>query len=366
MTTAITRVGDIVVPAIFNPYMQVLTEEKTRIIQSGAVVMDGLLSQRLNGGGLTFNTPSFKDLENDADDVMTDDYDDVYGDHTSGSLIVGSPYGGTQANSKPNRIQTLTELAVRLSRHKSWSSVQLASVLAGADPMAAIANLVASYWARRRQAMFVALMTGLFADNDAAPTGTEHVQFDLTFDASINGFQSGSSEFSTANFLRAALTMGDSQSDLGMVLMHSIVFHKAQLNNLIDFVPDSINTNAEDIPFFLGRRVIVDDGMPNTGKIFDTWLFGPGAVRMGVGNNAHPTEVERQPRAGGGAGQDVLHSRVEMCLHPVGYRYNATAASGGPSNAATTNNLAHLDSWLRVYPERKQIKIARLKTQELP
>ena len=361
MAAGVTRLADVIVPEIFDPYMQVLTEEKTRIIQSGAVVVDPALSAKLNGGGLTFKTPSFKDLDNEAEDVMTDNYDDVYG------ASFGTPDGHAQnTNSYPSKIGTLMELSVRLSRHKSWSSVELASVLAGADPMDAVANLTAGYWARRRQAAFVALMTGLFADNAAAPTGTEHVLNDLTYDASTGGFQAGVSEFSAANFLRAALTMGDSQQDLGMVLMHSIVFHKAQLNNLIDFVPDAVNPDAEDIPFFLGRRVIVDDGMPNTGTVFDTWLFGPGAVRMGVGSNEMPVEMERAPRAGKGAGQDILHTRVEWCLHPVGYRYNGTAPSGGPSNAATTNNLAHLDSWLRVYPERKQIKIARLKTQELP
>ena len=364
MTVAVTRLADVIVPEIFDPYQQVLTEEKTRIIQSGAVVMDAALSAKLNGGGLTFKTPSFKDLENDAEDVMTDDYDDVYGHPTFG---VSAPYAGTLGNSYPNKITTLMELSVRLSRHKSWSSVALASVLAGADPMHAIANLTAGYWARRRQAVFIALMIGLFADNAAAPTGADtHLINDLTYDASLGGFAPGVSEFSAANFLRAALTMGDSQQDLGMVLMHSIVFHKAQLNHLIDFVPDAVNEDAEDIPFFLGRRVIVDDGMPNDGKIFDTWLFGPGAVRMGVGTNDMPVELERHARAGNGAGQDVLHTRVEWCLHPVGYRYNGTAPNGGPSNAASTNNLAHLDSWQRVYPERKQIKIARLKTQELP
>jgi hypothetical protein len=163
--------------------------------------------------------------------------------------------------------------------------------------------------------------------------------------------------------------MGDSQDDLGLVLMHAVVYHKAQLNNLIEFVPDSTNMNAVDIPFFLGRRVIVDDGMPvdGTGKIFDTWMFGAGAVRMGVGSPDQATEMERAPRAGKGAGQDILHTRVEWCLHPVGYKYAvASPASGGPSNAATSGNLAHADSWVRVFPERKQIKIARLKTIELP
>ena len=72
----------------------------------------------------------------------------------------------------------------------------------------------------------------------------------------------------------------------------------------------------------------------------------------------------RAPSAGNGSGQDTLFNRVEWCMAPVGYAYVGTAASGGPSNAATTNNLAAATSWRRVFPERKQISIARLVTRE--
>ena len=51
-------------------------------------------------------------------------------------------------------------------------------------------------------------------------------------------------------------------------------------------------------------------------------------------------------------------------MHPAGHAYAGTPANGGPSNAATANNLAAAASWNRVYPERKQIKIARLRTTE--
>jgi hypothetical protein len=362
MATGATRLADVIVPEIFDPYMQNITEEKTAIINSGAVVNDSAISAHLAGGGLTFNTPSWRDLANDDEDIMTDDYDDQYGHPTFG---VSAPYAGTLGNSIPKKTGSLMEVSVRMMRHQSWTSVELAGVLAGSDPQESIAQRVGAYWARRRQAAFVALMKGVFADNAAAPVGSEHVQNDLTFDASGSIFQAGLTDFNAVNFLRACLTMGDSQNDLGMVLMHSIVYHKAQVNNLIDFRPDATNPDAEDVPFFLGRRVIVDDGMPTTdGKVFETWLFGAGAVRFGTGPVSLPSETERHARAGAGAGQDVLHTRVCWCFHPVGHKYNGTAPNGGPSNAATANNLAHADSWQRVFPERKQIKIARLITRE--
>jgi hypothetical protein len=65
------------------------------------------------------------------------------------------------------------------------------------------------------------------------------------------------------------------------------------------------------------------------------------------------------------AGSDILYNRVEWCIHPVGHAYVGTRLKeGGPTNAATSNNLAYSGSWVRVFPERKQIKLARLITRE--
>ncbi|MCH7911061.1 MAG: hypothetical protein IIB38_15790, partial [Candidatus Hydrogenedentes bacterium] len=68
-----TQISDVVVPEIFTPYAQLLTEEKSRIIQSGLAVRSGELDTLLGGGGTTFNVPSFKDLDNDADRISGDD-----------------------------------------------------------------------------------------------------------------------------------------------------------------------------------------------------------------------------------------------------------------------------------------------------
>lgn len=350
MASGITKIADVVVPEVFTPYVQQLTEEKARLVQSGVVTRDPAIDALLAGGGLTFNVPSFRDLDSDDDNVSSDD------DATTSS---------------PNKIQTSQEVAVRLSRNSSWSSMDLTAALAGADPMQAIANRVAFYWERRLQACFVATMQGIFADNDAAPTGSEHVQGDMTNDISGASYTAGVTDFSAEAFLDAAVTMGDSMEDLVAVMVHSVVYNRMQKNNLIDFIPDS--EGRVTIPTFLGRTVIIDDGLPNpagagaaataTG-IYHTWLLGSGAVRWGVGSPLMPTETDREPDAGNGAGQEILYSRIEWAIHPVGNAYVGTAPSGGPSNASTANNLANADSWARVFPERKQIKIARLISRE--
>lgn len=347
-TGPITQVSDVIVPEIFNPYVQQLTEEKSRLIQSGAAVRDPQLDAFLAGGGLTTNMPSMKDLDNEEENISSDQADDSY--------------TGLNNNSTPRKTGTANEVGVRLSRNQSWSSADLTAVLMGNDPMSSIASRVATYWARRQQAAFVATMNGIFADNDAAPAGSEHSIGDLTNDVSGTAYSSGVTDFSAPAFIDAAVTMGDSMGDLSLVAVHSIVYARMQKNNLIDFIPDA--RGEVTIPTFLGRVVIVDDGIPAVNGVYHTWLFGAGAVRVGMGAPKVPTETKRDPDAGNGGGAEILYNRVEWLIHPNGHRYAGTPPNGGPSNAGTTNNLANAASWQRVYSERKQIKVARLITRE--
>lgn len=345
-----TRVSDIIVPEVFTPYTQVLTEEKSRLIQSGLLSRSEALDNLLAGGGITFQVPSFRDLDNDEDRISTDT--SVPFADADASLPAG-----VARPPNPLKIQTQKEIAVRLNRNNSWSTSDLAAILSGSDPMQAIANRVASYWTRRLQAAFIATWNGVIADNALNDSG------DYIHDISGTSFIDGVTNFSAEAFLDAAQTMGDSQEDLVAVAVHSVVYNRMMKNNLIDFIPDS--RGEINIPTFLGREVIVDDGLPRNGSVYDTWLFGRGATQFGVGTPPVATEVERKPGGGNGGGQDVLYSRVMWTIHPTGHAWVGTAGDGGPANTGTPNDdLDEATSWDRVYPERKQIKFARLVTRE--
>ena len=69
MAAGVTRLSDVIVPPIFSPIVQLMTEEKSRLIRSGAVVRDAVLDADLAGSGVTFNEPSYKDLDNDAKNI---------------------------------------------------------------------------------------------------------------------------------------------------------------------------------------------------------------------------------------------------------------------------------------------------------
>ncbi|MBD4207888.1 hypothetical protein GUH47_18215, partial [Xanthomonas citri pv. citri] len=142
-----------------TPYVQLYTEEKSRLVQSGAFTVEQELSSFLDGGGLTVTMPRWKDLDNDPENISTDDEADVF---------KRPGFNDTRTDSVPFKIGTVAEIAVRLSRNNSWASADLTAALAGADPMNAIAARVGDYRVRRLQAAFIAVMTGVFANNATA------------------------------------------------------------------------------------------------------------------------------------------------------------------------------------------------------
>lgn len=342
MAAGVTSLSDLIVPSIFTPYVQNRSKELSALYASGAAVSSDFLNTFLAGPGLTINVPNFKDLDNDAENIADDN---------------------PATLSSPNKIGSLTEIAVRMNRNNSWSNMALNNLLTGADPMAAIGDRVANYWAKREQAAFIAMMTGIFAMNAAAPVnGSTHAQNDMVKDIKGASYVDGTTTINNKAMIDAFLTMGDAMEDLALICMHSIPYSVLQKANLIVFVPDL--AGMPTIPTFLGRRVIVDDGMPASAGVYETWLFGAGAVLIGDVPPPDATEVSRVAAAGNGSGQDILHNRIQRCMHVPGHAYIGTAPAGGPSNLATANNLAAAGSWKRVYPERKQIPIARLITRE--
>src|SRR5262245_7488622 len=130
---AVTRVADVIVPAVFADYVMRETAEKARIFQAGVLGSDPRIAGFLNGGGQTINLPMWNDL--------------------SGASNVGSDDPAVLAS--PVKITAAADVAVRLSRNKGWSAADLVADLAGDDPMKAIGNRVVAYWSREFEDILV-------------------------------------------------------------------------------------------------------------------------------------------------------------------------------------------------------------------
>lgn len=330
-----TRLADILVPSVWVPYFIQRTAELSSLIQSGIVIPDPELDILAAKGGTLINMPFFNDLNGE---------DEVLSDTTPLSV---------------NKITTGKDIARLLMRGKAWGASDLSKALSGADPMAAIADLVAAYWDRREQATLVAMLNGVLADNLANDAG------DLIQANAITNGTPGS--FAAANLIGsdaiidARTKLGDAAGKLTAIMMHSTPYSRLQKLDLIDMKPDS--QGNLNIPTYLGLRVIVDDGCPvvnangtnaTNGYTYTSYLFGSGAIGRGEGIAPVPVETDRDSLQG----EDYLINRRHFILHPRGIKWTENTCAGtSPTNA----ELATAANWDRVY-EKKNIRIVALRT----
>ena len=339
-----TQIADVVVPREFAAYFQLLTTTKSAFVQAGVADTNPTFSALLTGGGKTFDLPFWKDLE--------DTEANVSGDAKADTL---SPVQvGSETDAVPLEMTSGQEVCIRHNRNQSWSAADLAGALAGSDPLSAIANRVSDYWARQDQTYVIKSLVGVFADNAANDAG------DMIRDISTSAAVTDANRFSAEALIDTVQTMGDNGDVLAAIAVHSVVFRRMQKLDLIDFVKDSSNTL--DIPFYQGKRVIVDDSMPTSANggntTYHCYLFGRGVVATGSGSPRVPVEVSRFALAGLGGGQEVLTTRRQLIIHPRGFAWTSSSMAG---QSPTNTNLVNAANWNRVYSERKQIPLAMLR-----
>jgi len=311
---AITRIADVIVPAVFNPYVIQKTAELSALSQAGIISNTPELDALASAGGKLINMPFWNDLTG-ADEVLSD----------TGALT-------------PEKITAEQDVAALYMRGKAWSTNDLAKALSGSDPMAAIGDLVAEYWARRRQALMFSQLKGVFASATMATN-----LLDVSALAGALATMTGNS------FIDAMTLLGDAAGKITAVGMHSAVYASLQKQNLIVYIPNS--QGVVDIPTYMGKRVIVDDGSPVTTGVYSTYLFGEGAIGLGNGSAPVPTETDRDSLAG----DDILINRQHFVLHPRGIKFNnASVAGSSPTNAEAETAA----NWTKVY-ETKNIRIIK-------
>ncbi|WP_270312611.1 major capsid protein [Vagococcus fluvialis] len=312
-----TKIADVIVPEVFNQYVIERTAELSAFYQSGVVVNNPELDKLASSGGRLINMPYWNDLTGE-DEVLSD----------TESL-------GT------DKIVAGQDVAVLLMRGKAWKSNDLAKALSGDDPMRAIGDLVAAYWARRQQVTLISTLKGVFATAGTKMATNTH---------DISALTGNEAAFTGENFLDASYKLGDAEERLTAISVHSMVYASLRKQNLIEYMLDSNNAK---IPTYMGKRVIVDDGMPKDGDVFTSYIFGAGAVGLGNGAAPVPTETDRDSLAG----DDILINRQHFLLHPRGVKFTDKSVVGSsPTNA----ELSAGTNWERVY-EPKNVRIVQFK-----
>ena len=320
-----TIISDVIVPEVFNPYVIQRTAELSAFYQSGIIARNPELDRLASSGGKLINMPFWEDLTGD-DEVLSD----------TDALTVG-------------KITAKQDVAALLARGRAWSVNDLAKALSGDDPMAAIGDLVAAYWARRFQAILIKTLDGIFSH--ATINGANYTTGMDTNKHDISEEDGEAAVIDAKTAVDAIYKLGDNADKLTGFAMHSATVAKLTKDDLIETIPPSEGKPA--VRTFLGKPVVVDDSLPNANGVYTTYIFGAGAFGWGEGGTPVPVETARDALAG----DDILVHRRHFILHPRGVAFqNASVAGATPSN----DELANPQNWKRVY-EPKNVRIVQFK-----
>lgn len=315
-----TTLSDVIVPELFTKYVVQKTMELSALFNSGIVTNNAEFDRLASEAAPIHNMPYFEDLQGDSENVTE----------------------GTDLTAK--KITSNKDVSTTIRRAAMWSATDLSAALAGADPMAAIGDLVAGFWARDMQKELINILNGVFA----ATTMTGHV-------LDVSAEEGAAANISASVFIDGLQMLGDAQGNLTAVAMHSAVKSYLKKQNLITTQRDS---NSVEFETYQDRRVIVDDGCPYSGGVYTTYLFGNGAIAFGNGSPVGfvPTEIDRDKKKGSGV--DYLINRRTFILHPRGVQW--TNSSRAAVESPTRAELANKANWKRVY-EDKAIRLVAIK-----
>ncbi len=321
-----TKLTDVIVPELFNPYVINKSMELSALVQSGIVANNSEFDKLASQAAPIINMPFFEDLTGESEQIIEN------------------------VDLEDNKITSNKDKACIIRRAKMWSATDLSAALAGTDPMGAIAGLVANFWVRDMQKELIAILKGIFGTAEDVDTSTKETRL-LSNLLDISEKTGDAANWSVNSFIDAQQLLGDAQSQLTAVVMHSATWSYLKKLELIKTERQSVDLSFET---YQGKRVIIDDGCPFENGVYTSYLFGQGAVALGNGSPVGfvPTETERDKKKGSGV--DYLINRKTYIMHPRGVSF--TNAEVDKTEGPSRLELMNPKNWKPVY-EPKQIRI---------
>jgi hypothetical protein len=302
---------DVVIPEIWNPYIEEQTTLRNAFYTSG--VLQPLAALNGSEGGDFVNIPNWvANLSGDAE-VLSD----------STSLT-------------PGNITADKQRAVVLHRGRAFGARDLASMAAGSDALGAIGNKVGAYIANEQQKDLLATMDGVFATALSSLT------------------VSTAEAYPTAAMVsEARAKLGDQGEKLSVMALNSSAYYELVTLKALDYVSAAELGGGEGVlpvggsrvasfgdvrvPTYLNMRVVVSDDVAAN----DVYFFAPGAVASG-----------EQAGLRSEADRDILAKASYVSFdwhpvyHPIGTRYVGTSANPNRTALATGSN------WEKVFDDK--------------
>ena len=343
---AAVQLIDVIIPDVYETYTAVNSPETSAFVESGIAFRNPFLDTVFDGGGTTFYVPFWNDLDQTVEPNYSSD--------------------STTVQAVPQLI-TAGEMQGRAAwMNQAYSAMDLVSEIAGADPMQQVRNRFGTYWQRQLERRILATCLGLLNSNVAGGAGVDATG--SAGDMVINMSVTAKANVTAANlwgqpvFSLALFTLGDQFGGITAIAVHSVIAKRMYDANALTMVPNDplkpISDLNPTVPYYMGRRVIVDDLMPvvpvNDTFQYTTIMFGANCIGYGNGKPRVPVELWRSPQLGNGGGLEQLWERKTWAIHPYGYKFNNAVVS---AQSPTFADLKQATNWSRVIP-RKLVPIS--------
>ena len=342
-----TFLTDLVTRPEFLGYISEEIYERCPFIQSGVLVRNNALDCR--AGGVRVRVPFFQPISPTEEQIRSDS---LWGTSGAGYLT-------------PQKITADEQIMTIMHRGFSYAVDDLSQLGSGADPMAAIRSYLTRAILKLRTSTMLAQLEGLF--------GTALVDNTLA-KCSGSGVPDETNFLTAQVFAEARAKLGERGGDITAVAMHSSVYYYLVQVGALTFSSDSLSTGGaiqwgggginlrnDDVAYFMGARVIVDDmltpindGTSGEYPCFPVYAFGGGVISEGVQQELR-TEVDRNILSK----QDVMSVDYHYGMHIMGTSW--TSGSDNPENEGTgAGFLNDADNWALAYQTSKLVPIVKV------
>ena len=303
---------------VFNAYSIEPSIYRSRFYNSGAMVLNGKMSEMLSGNGESYTLPFWKDTAGSTGDV---------------------PIEGTDAT--VNALTSGKQTFRKQVRNKVWGSNDLVKVFSGSDAVEFAKTKVVPYWAQAFDQLSIKSIIGVLANNAADDSGD--LINDISALAGTAAYFSDNAVIDAQALLGENGVIGASGSDFAAILVHPATYAYMRKLDLIDYEP--VSYQERPMAFYMGMTVIVDRNAPLDSADYSSILLKNGAFQFGLSSSGYiPTEMDRKPLDGFGI--DELITRRTFAIHPVGF---AAVESGFAGITPTDAELILTGAWNRVF-----------------
>ena len=303
-------------------------ERLTPFWTSGAFASDGKIAQLVSAGTDTFTVPYIMDIDGDLEANYSNT---IYTDIAMPRSIEAGKMSGRMAY---------------LNEHFLESHLTRA-LAAGESALQLIGQQIDGLWAQQAENRAVATVFGILNLDQA---GDKSLSIDISAGSGITD----ANRFNIDAFIDVEATMKRSSRGTGALVVHPKVaaaMRKAQL-----LVPFTDPANLRTVNTYNGRVVVESDrgtliaGTATTARYISYFLnvnsFAAESVR-----NVRDMKLSSTELTGNGAGHELLHTRRDMLIHPMGYSFLGTTLTGGTKNEAlfaSWSDLTLATNWQKV------------------